>query len=46
MDKYKEALKNVLENLTGIDFPVKEGDPIDDYINDSIEIINKALKEE
>lgn len=46
MDKYKEALAKVLENLRGIDFPVKEGDPIDDYIDDSIKIIVEVLKEE
>ena len=46
MDKYKEALEKVLENLRGIDFPVVEGDLIDEYINDSIDIITEALKEE
>jgi hypothetical protein len=41
-DKYRQALEGVLMNLRSIEGP----NEADSYINDSIEIITDALKEE
>lgn len=40
-EKYKQALEEVLQNLRSIDSPT----PGDEYIDDSIKIIVKVLKE-
>lgn len=40
-DKYKQALKEVLQNLRSIDGP----NTADEYIDDSIKIITEILKD-
>lgn len=42
LEKYKQALKEVLINLRSIEAP----NTGDDYIDDSIKIITKALQED
>jgi len=41
-EKYRQALKEVLTNLRSIDGP----NEADSYIDDSIAVISKVLKEE
>ena len=41
-DKYKQALKEVLQNLRSIDGP----NAADEYIDDSIKVITDVLNEE
>jgi hypothetical protein len=43
MDKYKEALKEVLANLRCVD--VTDNDEVDSYVDDSINVIKETLKE-